>query len=120
MYWGSNRQPTPPDAGAVAIGERDALQREVVHLRAENQRLTNEMLTLKREGFHPPAAMVPTPSSIEDLPLAVLDALSARAEPGSSLWGVLAADARTLLRRGDYDASDVAAEILRGGNPDEL
>lgn len=95
-------------------GRLSILHREVEWLRGQLAAKDEAILTMKREGFAPPAPTPPTPERPdESLPLEVRKAIEKVADPGSALWMEEVKRARRELAFG-RDGVAIAADIERG------
>ena len=99
---------------AVLAEARAALlEGQLAEARAQCTTLTDQLLTLKREGFVTPTSSEPMALVGSELPTAVLDAIAQRARPGTETWSHLAKEAEALTRA-EANPELVAARILEG------
>jgi hypothetical protein len=88
------------------------LEASLIVERERVDRLTQEMLTMKREGFAPPPQMGERTEE-KPLPGKIALALEQRAKPGTQRYGMILADVRRRIALGEAE-SDIATRILEG------
>lgn len=95
------------------------LQGEIADLREQNVFLLRSMLDMKREGFNPAGLWAhfgqDAAEQEEELPEEVMNAILARSEEGTDLYGELVKDAWLMLKKEGLDPARAAALTLRGG-----
>lgn len=103
---------------AALMKMADLLVQQLRDERAESRRLTDTIVELKRDGFHPPGAVDQVQPVDLTVPDAIELAIRQRAPKGSELEGELRRWSLEMLR-GNRSEEEVAKMILRGGGDDD-